>query len=256
LAQQECKTEIRHRILFEKPALSAGHFCAQAPWRALFFFVSCSQCFFIFFFDVVGIILFIIFIHKFIYLNMKKQLIKEAKRLQELAGIRPLNENERFVGSNDPMFLWFYPTVDNPDEMVSELDYDHDTKKITVIDTFSKGEVIENNELRGNIGEMYGKKDKDGTWRFSSHGGDFHFGGFKEGEDFALIPKDKMQPLYDAYESYRGETGTGFDAYLLDNDFELETGTEEWMDLVEIVGEENMPEYINFLENTLKLNIF
>ena len=187
---------------------------------------------------------------------MKKQLIKEAKRFQELAGIKKLNENQSYGAAYDPMLLWFYPTVSNPDEMVSELDFNNSTKETTVIDTVPKGEVIENNELRGSTDEMYGKKDKDGTWSFSSHGGDFHFGGFKEGEDFALVPKDKIQPLYDAYESYRGETGTGFDAYLMDDDFELETGTDEWMDLGEIVGEENMPEYIDFIENTLKINIF
>jgi hypothetical protein len=39
------------------------------------------------FFNVVGTILFTIFIYKIIYLNMEKQLINEAKRLQELAGI-------------------------------------------------------------------------------------------------------------------------------------------------------------------------
>jgi hypothetical protein len=28
MAQQWCKTEIRHRIFFEKPTLSVGHLCA------------------------------------------------------------------------------------------------------------------------------------------------------------------------------------------------------------------------------------
>jgi aspartate-semialdehyde dehydrogenase len=60
-----------------------------------------------------------------------------------------------------------------------------------------------------------------------------------------------LKPLYDAY---GGENG--LNDYLYNNDFELEGGTEEWMDLYDIVGEENMPEYIDFLENTLKINVF
>lgn len=33
MAQQWCKTEIRHRIFFEKPTLSVGHLCA---WQDFF----------------------------------------------------------------------------------------------------------------------------------------------------------------------------------------------------------------------------
>ena len=127
--------------------------------------------------------------------------------------------------------------------MIPELD-----KNNNVIGTFPKGEVIENNELKGVVEEMYGKKQSNGTWAFDS--GDFHFGGFKEGEDFVIIPKDKLEPLYDAYGSYNE-----FNKYLNSNNWELETGTEKWLDLVDTVGKENMPEYIDFIENTLKLDV-
>jgi hypothetical protein len=93
--------------------------------------------------------------------------------------------------------------------------------------------------------------------------GEFTYSGLNKGEDFELVPESKLQPLIEAYnnptfEKLLPDSYYEFPAfyYLAYNDFELETGTEEWMDLVEIVGEENMPEYINFLENTLKINVF
>jgi hypothetical protein len=185
---------------------------------------------------------------------MKKQLINEAKRFQELAGIKKLNENQDSY-SPEP---WFYPTgPSNPDDVVYELSsyeggvYDYrkgQLDKPVVIGKETKGEVVENNELKGFI-YMNKVKNEDGTWNFESD--DFYYGGWKEGEDFTFVSYDKMKPLYDAYGG-----GNKFDGYLYNNDFELETGTDEWMDLVEIVGEENMPEYIDFIENTLRMNIF
>jgi hypothetical protein len=62
-----------------------------------------ANVFLYFFFDVVGTILFTIFIYKIIYLNMKKQLINEAKRLQELAGIK----NETGNGTSNDFGFWF-----------------------------------------------------------------------------------------------------------------------------------------------------
>jgi hypothetical protein len=146
LAQQECKTEIRHRILFEKPALSAGHFCAQAPWRALFFFVSCSQCFFIFFFNVVGIILCIIFIYKIIYLNMEKQLIKEAKRLQELAGINEVKIQVYKEFDIDQAFNQS-PNEYSYEELLDVVDSYEDEKYFnSFISTFQPGQSINKEE--------------------------------------------------------------------------------------------------------------
>jgi hypothetical protein len=188
---------------------------------------------------------------------MKKQLINEAKRLQQLAGIKPLNENnDHFSPASHDSVLWFFPTVTNPDEMIQELGYDNDE----VIGEYPKGELFEDSELKGIVGEMYASKDEDGTWAMQSHGGDFHYRGFKEGEDFIIVPSSKMQPLFEAYGSYRGVvrpgySEEGFESYILNHDFEMETGTDEWMNLVEIVGEENMPEYMDFLENTLKIDV-
>jgi hypothetical protein len=107
--------------------------------------------------------------------------------------------------------------------------------------------VVENNELKGFI-YMNKVKNEDGTWNFESD--DFYYGGWKEGEDFTFVSYDKMKPLYDAYGG-----GDKFDGYLYNNDFELETGTDEWIKLTEIIGEKNMPKYIDFLENTLDIYI-
>jgi hypothetical protein len=191
---------------------------------------------------------------------MTKQLINEAKRFQELAGIKKLNENEDSYSpsNNSKGEPWFYPTgPSNPDDIVYELssyeggvfDYRKDSlDKPVVIGEETKGEVVENNELKGFI-YMNKVKNEDGTWDFESD--DFYYRGWKEGEDFIFVSYDKMKPLYDAYGG-----GNEFDGYLYNNDFELETGTNEWMDLVEIVGKENMSEYIDFIENTLRMNIF
>ena len=191
---------------------------------------------------------------------MTKQLIKEAKRFQELAGIKPLNENQDSYSpsNNSTGELWFYPTgPSNPDDIVYELsryeggvfDYRKDSlDEPVVIGEETKGEVAENNNLKGFVDVEY-VKNEDGTWDFED--GDFYYRGWKEGEDFIFVSNDKMKPLYDAY---GGENG--LNDYLYNNDFELEGGTEEWMDLYDIVGEENMPEYIDFLENTLKINVF
>lgn len=189
---------------------------------------------------------------------MTKQLINEAKRLQELAGIKPLNENQNSYSPNNDTEIWFYPTgPSNPDDIVYELssyeggvfDYRKGMlDKPVVIGEETKGEVVENNDLKGFV-DMQGNKNEDGTWDLE--GGDFYYRGWKEGEDFALVSKDKMQPLFDAY---GGENG--FIDYLNNNDWELEGGTEEWLDLYDIVGEENMPEYIDFIENTLNINTF
>ena len=80
---------------------------------------------------MVGIVLFIIFIHKFIYLTMKKQLINEAKRLQELAGIRPLNENTSPSGGE----VWVFGTPGNPNEEVKVFNGNK------LIETITKGEL-------------------------------------------------------------------------------------------------------------------
>ena len=188
---------------------------------------------------------------------MKKQLIKEAKRFQELAGIKKLNENQDSYSpsNNNTDEIWFYPTgPSNPDDIVYELssyeggvfDYRKDSlDKPVVIGEETKGEVVENNDLKGFV-DMQANKNEDGTWDFED--GDFYYRGWREGEDFIFISNDKMKPLYDAY---GGENG--FIDYLNNNDWELETGTEEWMDLGEIVGEENMLEYIDFIENTYRV---
>lgn len=191
---------------------------------------------------------------------MKKQLINEAKRFQELAGIKKLNENQDSYSTSNKITdeTWFYPNgPSNPDDIVYELssyegggfDYRKGMlDKPVVIGEETKGEVVDNNDLKGFV-DMTGNKNEDGTWDLE--GGDFYYRGWEEGEDFVFVSEDKMQPLYDAY---GGENG--FINYLRNNDWELETGTEEWMDLADIVGEENMSEYIDFIENTLKINTF
>jgi hypothetical protein len=102
MAQQWCKTEIRHRIFLKNLAL----LCRLSLCSAQLLFVSCSQFYFGDFFQLVGIVLFTIFIHKFIYLNMKKQLINEAKRLQELAGIEEVFNS--FLDTNEGGYMREY----------------------------------------------------------------------------------------------------------------------------------------------------
>jgi hypothetical protein len=173
---------------------------------------------------------------------MKKQLINEAKRLQELAGIKE--------ESNLAPVVYTFHNPNNPNEKVKY--QDPNTGK------YIMGTKAELMAIEGTAGvdtlELIDYKSKPGKPVMSVVGGDAesYIYGLKEGDDFIFVPAEKIEPLQQAYDNDM----YGINGYLYDNDFELETGTNEWMDLVEIVGEENMSEYIDFIENTLKINIF
>jgi hypothetical protein len=189
---------------------------------------------------------------------MKKQLIKEAKRFQELAGIKQLNEND----SPSDKAVWMLQNPGNPNDEVQELEYDYNTDELEVLGDSTTKEFIWK-DFSGFFDNVIALEEfDDNTWalRFkdaeSFENAEPIFDGFKEGEDFIFVPKSKLQPLETAYFGFSAEDLEGIHGYLKNNDWELETGTNEWLDLVEIVGEENMSEYINFLENTLKINTF
>jgi len=189
---------------------------------------------------------------------MKKQFIKEAKRFQELAGIKKLNENT----SPSNKAVWMLQNPGNPNDTVQELDYDNNTGEFEILGDSTTKELTWK-YMGGFFDNVIALEEfDDNTWALHFKDAESFeqsqpiFDGFKEGEDFIFVPKSKLQPLETAYSRFSIEDLEGIHGYLKNNDWELETGTEEWMDLVEIVGEENMPEYINFLENTLKINVF
>lgn len=185
---------------------------------------------------------------------MTKQLIKEAKRFQELAGIEKLNENISPSGkavSNLVPIVYTFPNPRNPNEKVKY--QDPDTGKYII---GTKAELIAIPYTAGvDTMELIDYKSKPGKPVMSIVGGDSesYIYGLKEGDDFIFVPAEKINPLIEAYDRPRNYN---INDYLADNDWELETGTEEWMDLADIVGEENMSEYIDFIENTLKINTF
>jgi hypothetical protein len=172
----------------------------------------------------------------------------------ELAGIRKLNENT----SPSDKAVWMLQNPGNPNDEVQELDYDANEDEFEVLDDgFKKGPIWENGSgLFDDVTAI--EQFDDGTWvlKFGNTDGEPLLDGFKEGEDFIFVPKSKLQPLETAYFGFSAEDLEGIHGYLKNNDWELETGTNEWLDLIEIVGEENMPEYIDFIENTLKINTF
>jgi hypothetical protein len=185
---------------------------------------------------------------------MTKQLINEAKRFQELAGIKKLNENISPSGRA----VWMLQNPGNPNDTIRELEYDDNTGEFEVSDDgFKKGPIWEAESGLFDDVTAIGKSDGN-TWilKFGNADGEPILDGFKEGEDFIFVPKSKLQPLETAYSGFSGDDMEGIHGYLKNNDWELETGTEEWMDLADIIGEENMSEYIDFIENTLKINIF
>jgi hypothetical protein len=183
---------------------------------------------------------------------MKKQLIKEAKRLQELAGITQHNEN---ISDNNKE-VWFFQPTDSGETVQSLITFDNGDvlDKPEVEYVASKKDVSLSSGLYGSIDfgddgeDWYGEPNNEGSWDFWSFDGDQYYRGYEEDKDFVVIPKDKIQVLDQAY----GDINN----YLKNNDWKLETGTDEWMNLVELVGEENMSDYIRFLEDILKIKTF
>jgi hypothetical protein len=95
---------------------------------------------------MVGIILCIIFIYKIIYLNMEKQLIKEAKRLQELAGI---NEVKIQVYKEFDIEQAFEqsPNEYSYEELLGVVEsYDDENDLNSFISTFQPGQSISKEE--------------------------------------------------------------------------------------------------------------
>ena len=187
---------------------------------------------------------------------MTKQLINEAKRFQELAGIKQLNEIKV------QRVVWVFGAPGNPNEEVNVYDGFGEDRKL--VETITKGELWDQDSgFRGVLPDNFAKTNEDGTWDMAINDGEFEYSPLKIGKDFELVSESRLRPLLEAYDNdmfQRLAPDAYFEAnliyYLEANDWELETGTDEWMDLGEIVGEENMPEYIDFIENTLKINIF
>ena len=155
----------------------------------------------------------------------------------------------------------FFGTPGNPNEKVKV--YDGFGKGKSLVETITKGELWDQDS--GFRGVLYGdfvEQNKNNTWNMAINGGEFEYSPLKKGEDFELVSENKLLPLLDAYNnpSFRRLLPNAYYEspviyYLVHNDFKLETGTDEWIKLTEIIGEKNMPKYIDFLENTLDIYI-
>jgi len=182
------------------------------------------------------------------------KLIKEAKRFQELAGIKevkikPFSSYKSEPGGN---FEWWLPKERrDPNRLILSTESSDDG------DYDDEGEYTPQGEdeygpynrpwenhgqlIRGNDGKFY---DVDN--------GDYNFSGYIEGEDYIVIDMKNIIPLMQAFEeegAVRDEFYDGYARYLEDNNGVLETNTPYWEKLVEIVGEENIPEYTRYLKN-------
>lgn len=204
---------------------------------------------------------------------MEKQLINEAKRLQQLAGIKEMQihtpVNPRFRGDE----VWFFSTPGRPNEEVIDtyLGIDEDGEDIEwgnfEFDEdnpdnqyYTKGEYWNENGdmITGrNYWQSRGARLlDDGRWAIYDYadGNEVVIVGLKEGQDFVLVSKDLIDLINKAYGApdYAPEADK-FTEYLQQNNWTVNTNSDEWKKAVELFGNEGrLKSFMNYLKVKIK----
>jgi len=163
---------------------------------------------------------------------MERQLINEAKRLQQLAGIKEMKINipSQFKGSN----VWIFSEPGNPNEAIYSSENGENEQYYT------KGEFWDRFQLMGHHHNTSVKSTNKGvlTTISDTSGGDIINTGFVENKDFVFVPQDLIELMDEAYGAESPEEDS-FTEYLDINDWTVDTSSDEWDLAVELFGDEN-----------------
>jgi hypothetical protein len=200
------------------------------------------------------------------------KLMNEAKRFQELAGIKEVKIKSSYPYKSEPggNFTWWLPNDRrDPDQLIHLIDDDEyipqDEDEGGTYDRpwSHHGDTIRSKDMDTSTIRDYvydGNDDykrDEGDYIFMYLGGeDISTSGYIEGKDYIIISMENIAPLMKAYEELGAQHGflkhkfyDGYSRYLEDNNGVLKTNTPYWEKLVDIVGEENIPEYARYLKN-------
>jgi hypothetical protein len=175
------------------------------------------------------------------------ELINEAKRFQELAGINEVKILAPGTYKSDPEgnITWWLPNDRrDPNQLIQIIEDDEDIPQDEdEYGPYNKPWLNHGSLVQGINNTFY---DVDNS--------DYTFSGYIEGKDYVKVDIKNIVPLLNVFggAGYNIENiwfGTGYANYLDRTDGVLETNTPYWEKLVKIVGEENMPEYIKYLKS-------
>jgi hypothetical protein len=199
------------------------------------------------------------------------KLIKEAKRFQELAGINEIKiVQSSYKSEPGGNFTWWLPNNRrDPDQLIHLIEDDeYISQSEDEGGTYNEpwahhGSTIRSKDMDSSTIRNYVyddneyKRDEKGDYIFIYLDDDsIKTSGYIEGKDYIIIHMKNIIPLMQAFKEEGASHGflkyefyDGYTRYLEDNNGVLETNTPYWEKLVEIVGEENIPEYTRYLKN-------
>jgi hypothetical protein len=198
------------------------------------------------------------------------QLINEAKRLQQLAGINEMKINPPSPSEPGGNFIWWLPRDKrDPNQLIHMIDddeyipQDEDGGGTYERPWAHHGDTIRSKDMDASTIRDYVddgnddyERDEDGDYIFMNlEGENILTSGYIEGKDYIVISMENIAPLMEAYAELGGyhnflkhEFNDGYARYLENNNGVLKTNTPYWKKLVDIVGKDKIQKYSMYLK--------